>query len=155
MLITDKDELAVLLQAAQTLKLDPEKLQPRNPWELDGSVAKSMQMAVGGLNPAMAARFRQRAGLSINLMTASAEAGVISHTPATQQNLIEHSEVAAKQSEVAAREEEARLEKWLKDQVNWTEEDEKPQQPNSFFAGRMADGVKQMNAYNAAMGVNG
>ena len=48
--MTEK-EIKVLLDAAKKAGLNPSKLQPRNPWTLQGPVAESLQLSLTSVDP--------------------------------------------------------------------------------------------------------
>lgn len=102
----NEQELTVLIRAAQTLKISPQNLKARNPFELDGDVARSMQAAVAAIDPAMAARWSQAAGNSASLEAAAAKAGLVPMTAGAHQQLVETDPdyLEAHQAAVAQRE---------------------------------------------------
>ena len=72
-----KDEIQVLLQAAQRLNINPSELKALNPWTQKGPRAEAMQMAVLEVNPAMAAKWRSESGDEISLKTVAYEHGLV------------------------------------------------------------------------------
>ena len=71
-----KDEIAVLLQAAKQLNVNPSELKAINPWTQKGPRAEAMQMAVMQINPVMAAKWRSESGDEISLRTVAYEHGL-------------------------------------------------------------------------------
>jgi hypothetical protein len=102
-------ELKVLLEAAQSLKLNPGELKAVNPFTMQGRVAESLQMAVQALNPMQAAQWAQEAGQGASLEAAAALAGVIPMTQAAHQNLMETSPEYIEQHKAAQEKAEAEL----------------------------------------------
>lgn len=80
-------EIQLLLTAAQQLKIDPNSLQVKNPFLLQGTTAVSMQTAIAELDPAQAARWRLEAGESLSLGAAAAKAGLAPMTKEAFDNL--------------------------------------------------------------------
>ena len=83
----DDKQLQLLLTAAQQLKIDPNTLQVKNPFLLQGDTAVSMQTAISEIDPAQAARWRIEAGQSLSLGAAAAKAGLTPMTKETFDNL--------------------------------------------------------------------
>jgi hypothetical protein len=104
-----ENELKVLLEAAQSLKLNPAELKARNPFTMEGKVAESLQLAVQALDPMQAAQWAQEAGRGASLEAAAALAGVIPMSQAAHQNLMETSPEYVEQHKAAQEKAEAEL----------------------------------------------
>lgn len=95
------NELKVLLEAAQSLKLNPAELKAVNPFTMQGKVAQSLQMAVQALNPLQAAKWSEQAGQGVSLEAAAVLAGIAPMTKAAHQNLMQISPEYVEQHEAA------------------------------------------------------
>ena len=85
----DEHQLKILLAAAEQLQLNPDTLQVKNPFLMDGKTAQSIQTAVSAIDPAQAARWRVEAGQSMSLGAAAAKAGLAQMTNRTHEELIQ------------------------------------------------------------------
>lgn len=70
------EDLALVVRAAQAAGLDAGKLEARNPWTFEGSVALALQAAVSDLDPAAAERLSEAAGVRLSLGAQAALAGL-------------------------------------------------------------------------------
>ena len=117
MILTDKQEIKALVEVAKLCKLDPTSLKPFNPFTQKGPKAEIMQIGAAQLHPEIAAKWRQDAGLTINLATAAAEAGIIEHNSETRADLVSHNPLAARQYKADQEDKAQKLEQWLKDEA--------------------------------------
>ena len=95
--LTANDEIQALLEIARALKIEPKELKAVNPFTQKGPRAEALQLEADQSKPVMAAKWRADAGLTMNLETVAAEAGLIEHTVASKADLAAHSPVAAQQ----------------------------------------------------------
>lgn len=82
-----KDDLNLLLRAAQSAGLDPGKLKAANPWSFAGSTATALQVAVSELDPVAAERFQNEAGVTLSLGAQAALDGLQPWTPDLEREL--------------------------------------------------------------------
>ena len=105
-----KDEIQVLLQAAQRLNINPSELKALNPWTQKGPRAEAMQMAVLEVNPAMAAKWRSESGDEMSLKTVAYEHGLVDGDSQVFADLRAHSPAFVAQ-------EEQKKEEWIQKQL--------------------------------------
>ena len=72
-----KEEIQVLLKAAERLNINPAELKPLNPWTQKGPRAEAIQMAVLEVDPTMAARWRTASGDELSLASVAYENGLM------------------------------------------------------------------------------
>ena len=83
-MLTDKEDIELLMRAAAFTKIPADQLKPEQPWKFEGKTAELLQMATEAINPVKAAQWRSEAGGSISLATQAAELGLQPHTKATK-----------------------------------------------------------------------
>lgn len=84
-------EISVLLKATKQAGLDPAKLSVRNPWEMQGSVAESMQQSLIAVDPSLAQRWQKEAGIGLSLAARAVQKGL---APLTEETLAEFQQKA-------------------------------------------------------------
>ena len=109
-MLTDKEDIELLMRAAAFAKIPADQLKPEQPWKFEGKTAELLQMATEAINPVKAAQWRSEAGGSISLATQAAELGLQPHTKATKEDLLQHDPRAVIQARAAQ-------EQWEKDQL--------------------------------------
>ena len=134
-----KDEIQVLLQAADRLKINPSELKALNPWTQKGPRAEAMQMAVLEVNPAMAARWRSESGEEMSLKTVAYEHGLVEGSKEVFDDLRAHSPAFVAQEQQAK-------ETW--EQKMLSEMDSKAKE---LAASRGVDTEAAAQKYNAAV----
>ena len=134
-----KDEIQVLLQAAQRLNINPSELKALNPWTQKGPRAEAMQMAVLEVNPAMAAKWRSESGDEMSLKTVAYEHGLVDGDSQVFADLRAHSPAFVAQ-------EEQKKEEWIQKQL--ADMDAKAKE---LAASRGVDTEAAAQKYNAAV----
>ena len=155
-MLTDKEDIELLMRAAAYAKIPADQLKPEQPWKFEGKTAELLQMATEAINPVKAAQWRSEAGGSISLATQAAELGLQAHTKATKEDLLKHDPRAVIQ-------EQAAKEQWVKNQLAEMEEQVnkiqtakygKPLDPNeqNFGGGWQGDAMRRQYELDKAMG---
>jgi len=88
--MTEK-EIKVLLNAAKKAGLNPSKLQPRNPWTLQGPVAESLQLSLTSVDPELSQQWQKEAGVGLSLAAIAVQKGL---EPLSAETLAEFQEKA-------------------------------------------------------------
>ena len=155
-MLTEKEDIELLMRAAAYVKIPPEQLKPEQPWSFTGKTAELLQMAVESIAPEKAAEWRSAAGGSISLATQAAELGLQPHTKATKEDLLKHDPRAVIQDRAAK-------EQWEKDQLAAMEKAVadiqtakygKPLDPNepNFGGGWQGEAMRRQHELDKAMG---
>ena len=155
-MLTDKEDIELLMRAAAYAKIPADQLKPEQPWKFEGKTAELLQMATEALDPVKAAKWRFEAGGSISLATQTAELGLQAHTKATKEEMLKHDPRAVIQ-------EQAVKEQWVKDQLADMEEQVnkiqtakygKPLDPNepNFGGGWQGDAMRRNYEFDRGMG---
>ena len=114
-----RDEIQALLDAATALKIPAESLKPINPFRSDmkSPTAQTIQMWLRENRPELAARMSGNSGHQFSLAATAAEMGLRQHDAKSHQEMMENSEVYAKQKKADAADWEARMLKEMDDKV--------------------------------------
>ena len=100
-MLTEKQDIEVLMRAAAFAKIPAEQLKALNPYTQDSPRGKVMQAAVEEIDPVTAAKWRTASGSQMTLETVAAEMGLIEHTTATKTDLLKHDPNAVLQQRAA------------------------------------------------------
>ena len=155
-MLTEKEDIEVLMKAAAFAKIPAEQLKALNPYTQDSPRGKVMQAAVETIDPVTAAKWRTASGSQMTLETVAAEMGLIEHTTATKTDLLKHDPNALIQQRAAQ-------EQWEKDQLAAMEKAVadiqtakygKPLDPNepNFGGGWQGEAMRRQHELDKAMG---
>ena len=113
------DELQALLDAANALKIPAASLKPVNPFrsDLKSPTAQTIQLWLRENRPEMAARLSGNSGHEFSLAAVAAERGLRQHDAESHREMLENSEIYAKQKKSEAADFEARMLKEMDDKV--------------------------------------
>ena len=114
-----REEIQALLDAANALKIPADSLKPINPFRSDmkSPTAQTIQMWLRENRPELAARMSGNSGHEFSLAATAAELGLRQHDAKSHQEMMENSEVYAKQKKADAADWEARMLKEMDDKV--------------------------------------
>lgn len=155
-MLSEKEDIEVLMKAAAFAKIPAGQLKPLNPYTQDSPRGKLIQAAVETIDPVTAARWRTASGSQMSLETVAAEMGLQPHTKETREDLLKHDPKAVIQQRAAQ-------EQWEKDQLAAMDKavDElqtrrygKPLDPKeqNFGTGWQAQSLKRQYELDKAMG---
>ena len=115
-----RDEIQALLDAATALKIPAESLKPINPFRSDmkSPTAQTIQMWLRENRPELAARMSGNSGHQFSLAATAAEMGLRQHDEKSHQEMMENSEVYAKQKKADAADWEARMMREMESEAN-------------------------------------
>ena len=104
-----REEIQALLDAANALKIPADSLKPINPFRSDmkSPTAQTIQMWLRENRPELAARMSGNSGHQFSLAATAAEMGLRQHDAKSHQEMMENSEVYAKQKKADAADKEA------------------------------------------------
>lgn len=99
-----KEEIQALLDAANALKIPADSLKPINPFRSDmkSPTAQTVQMWLRENRPEIAARMSGNSGHVFSLAATAAEMGLRQHDAKSHQEMLENSEIYAKQKKAEA-----------------------------------------------------
>ena len=114
-----REEIQALLDAANALKIPADSLKPINPFRSDmkSPTAQTIQMWLRENRPELAARMSGNSGHEFSLAATAAELGLRQHDAKSHQEMMENSEVYAKQKKADAADWEARMLKEMDNKV--------------------------------------
>ena len=115
-----RDEIQALLDAATALQIPADSLKPINPFRSDmkSPTAQTIQMWLRENRPELAARMSGNSGHVFSLAATAAEMGLRQHDAKSHQEMMENSEIYAKQKKADAADWEARMMREMDSEAN-------------------------------------
>ena len=149
-----KDELQALLDASAALKIPADSLKPINPFRSDmkSPTAQTIQMWLRENRPDVAARMSGNSGHVFSLAATAAEMGLRQHDAKSHQEMMENSEIYAKQKKADAADWEKSMLQKMESEAQAMQEKrgvvidpDDVQVMNPAMAGKFANYAEQVN----------
>ena len=149
-----KDEIQALLDASTALGIPATSLKPVNPFrhDLKTPTAQSIQLWLRENRPEIAARLSGNSGHIFSLAATAAEMGLREHDAKSHEEMMQHSEVYARQKNAEAADWEARMLKEMEQKsmelatARGVDPDAVNQKYNPAMAGKFQSYFEALNA---------